>query len=405
MLRSLPQLDVESSVFARDPYSVLRELLARSPLAESVRGVEVLSYAAVSALLPDERLTPGHGHAAPAGPTERIAAFRTDGLLLEMKGERHRRVRRVFGRAFALKRIDQRLDVMRRAANRLVDGFVDRGECDFVGDFTHRYSIFVICSLLGVDSEDIQHFDRATTELRLMANLSMEGSIARIDAALDTLWTYTSELVARRVAAPRDDFISVIIEAQRTEGNLTEAELVWGIANLLFAGHDTTRNQLALCLEALTERADGWRRLQDGADDLVAVIHESLRYRPVVQSLSRFVEEDIEVEGVHIPAGTNVVLNMMAASRDPSRFERPDQFDPSRPLDAYGIAFGGWLHHCLGHALAKAEMTEALQVLRTRLSDVRVSGKLERHPYSSKLGGVHALPIRFEPSSTKAAAL
>jgi cytochrome P450 len=328
-----------------------------------------------------------------------MASFVRDGLLLDMERERHARVRRVMGRAFALRRIDERRDLMGAIAEELFDSFagqgVSSGECDFLADFSHKYSIAVLCTLLGVDKEDIPIFSAATTELRLMSSFPLAPALPRIDAALTTLWNYSQDLVERRSCHPRGDFVSGLVEAQRVEGVLSEPELLWGIANLLFAGHDTTRGQLANAMRALAENPRAWQELRAAPETALRMLHESIRYYPIVQGLRRVPQEDLTIDGASIPAGSTVVLNTLAISRDPKRFAAPGVFDPARAIDSYAIAFGLGVHHCIGHMLAKAEMTEALTFLSRRIASFEIAGPYQRAPASGMLGGVDSLPIRF----------
>lgn len=393
----LPTISVVSDEYNRDPHEVIARARALGSIARSERGWEVFRYETARMALRDDRLqTPDAEHALARGATDLIASFVRDGLLLDMVPERHQRVRRVMMGAFALRRIDERKDVMQAVANDLLDALEGRTSCSFIADFSHQYSVRVLCSLLGVDDEDIPEFSQATTQLRLMSSIPLEPVLPRIDAALQTLWDYSKSLVERRTRQPRGDFISGLIEAQKSEGKLSESELIWGIANLLFAGHETTRNQLAMAMRAMAEHPDAWNALREGPETIKRVLHEAIRYYPVLFSLRRVVQVPVTYDGIDFAVGDNVSVNYLAISRDPEHFDRPNTFDWTRDAESFAVNFGFGPHLCVGKALAQAEMIEALAVLRARWKNISIEGPLKHTPFSNALGGLEELPMSFE---------
>jgi cytochrome P450 len=265
-------LDVLSPEYAADPVAVLAGLLRRGhSLARSHRGVEVLSYERVAALLNDSRFhTVDARHFAQKGAPGTLLRFVEDGLLLSMTPERHDRVRRVLARAFTLRRVDEQRSLMRQVANARIDGFDGfggGGSVDLVDEFTDRYPMEVLCRVLGVPLADIPRFLAAAHDLHLMAAVPMEPGLARIDQALLTLESYVIDILEQRRRHPQDDFISGLVEAQQIEGALSRSELVGNVVNLLFAGAGTTRYQLASTARACwrticgksSPRSRGWR--------------------------------------------------------------------------------------------------------------------------------------------------
>lgn len=393
----LPDLDLGSDAFLADPHRVLRSLpQAGVPFARSVRGVEVLSYPLAWALLTHRGVdTPDHGPGHEVAGSARLTSFREDGLLLDMPREQHDRVRRVVIRPFSTARIEQLRTVMRRVANRLIDEIADPADCELVSAFTHRYSIEVLCELLGVPVQDIPRFESGTLDLRLAGSLPLEPMLPRVDAALETLWDYSAALLEERRRHPRDDFATDLVQSYDAEQTMTATQLVWSVANLLFAGHDTTRYQLASCVRALAEHRGGWQRAHADPELVPPAVDEGSRYYPVVQALQRIAHEDVEVEGWHVPRGTTLILNMLAASRDPEVFDSPDEYHLPRSGHAYQAVYGRGVHKCVGHALARTEMIEALTVLTRRFSEADVLGDVPVHPPSSRMGGPEELHMRL----------
>ena len=125
-----------------------------------------------------------------------------------------------------------------------------------------------------------------------------------------------------------------------------------------------------------------------------AVVEEGMRLYGVVNFLSRELQEDVELEGMVIPAGTVLCLNMLACGRDPERFDDPDRFDIHRE-PGRRVPFGHGLHKCLGDQLARLEMEIAVEVLTARLREPRLDGPIRMTPWTQGILGAEELPIAF----------
>ena len=391
---SLPPLDVRSEVFARDPHGVLRATRLHGPLARSHRGIEVLAFDVCAAIFSSDAFeTLGTDHFRDKGAPQSLLDFVEHGLLLNVDRARHDRMRRVLVRAFTIRRIEEQRDIMRDVAHRLLEPMLDTGGGDLVADFTERYPMEVLCRLLGVPAEDIPAFHRAAIDLHLMGAVPFAPGFARLDEALGELWCFVHGLLEARRVAPRGDFISALIGAQDGEARLTDQEIVWNLVNLLFAGQDTTRYQLASAVRVLTGTPGVWDHLAVDEASVPAALEEAMRLHPVSQFVVRRATAPAEAEGLRFPPGRRIILNLLAASRDPDAFPDPDRFDPGRGA-SYRLPFGWGLHHCLGHALARAEMIEALTLLARATTDVEVAAGTEA-PAASMLGGPESLPLTF----------
>jgi cytochrome P450 len=253
----------------------------------------------------------------------------------------------------------------------------------------------VLCRLLGVPVEDIPLFTAAATELHLLAAVPLAPGFPRIDKALQALSEYITGLVRRRRAEPRDDIVTSLITVQESEGRLTDAELTWNLVNLIFAGQDTTRYQLASVVRAVAQAPGAWERLAASPYLVPAAVAEGLRLYPVTRFIVRIPRDDLTVGDLHVRRGRRVILNLLAASRDPSRFESPDQFLLPRSEPHFNVHFGWGMHHCLGATLAQAEMEEALRVLTESYRDVRVTGIPAITPPAGMLHGPESMTLQF----------
>jgi cytochrome P450 len=394
----LPYLDIQGDRWGREPWAAVRDVRAAAGdtrLAKSDRGIEVLAYEDYVSVMGDRRLETLHtSHWEEQGAGPMTLDFVDNGHLLTFDPERHLKVRRIMVAAFRMSHIEEQRAWFAELANELVDRFVERGECDLVADFSHRYSIEILCRMIGVPAEDISRFEQATLDMALLNAFPLTPAVPRLETALKTIWDYSTEIVAKRRVEPQEDFVTGLIRAQESEGKLSEAEAIWGVANLLFAGHDTTRFQLGAGAKALIDTG-AWEELAESPDLAPAAVEEAIRLFPVVLVTSRVVKtDDFVLNGVKVPRDTILRCNWMAFNRDPAKFEDPDRLDLRRDLSGRA-PFGTGVHKCIGHALARADIETGLQVLTERLTDVRLDGEVEFKPYSGGMGGPTNLPVRF----------
>jgi cytochrome P450 len=196
----------------------------------------------------------------------------------------------------------------------------------------------------------------------------MQGLRREIDALLD------AEIAERR-ADPREDILSMLVEARFEDGEpMEDAEIRDQLMSLLLAGHETTATGLAWTFDLLLRHPDALERLTEALDETYvrAVVAESLRLRPVVPLAGRKLSAELRVDGHVLPAGTDVTpaiwLTHTRADRYPEPFAfRPERFLDDAPSTYAWIPFGGGVRRCLGAAFAEMEMRVALvEILRRR---------------------------------------
>jgi cytochrome P450 len=375
----LPPLDVDSELFRTDQAAALRQARAQGRFAFSRRGIEVLHHEDVQELLTDARLETQDAHVyRKYGAQPMLSSFAEHGLLVALHGAKHDRIRRVFLASFRARMVNDARPMMREIARNLIDAFpADGTPFDFVKAFTNPFPMQVLCRLVGIPVEDIPAFTAAATKLHLLAASPIEPGFPQIEQALQTMRRYALDLVEQRTAEPRDDLISGLITAQVTEGRISDDELAWNVVNLIFAGQDTTRYQLASALRSVVAEDGMWERMAGDQHFVEEVAEETLRVLPVVNFVVRIAQEDFEYRGVAVAKGRRVILNFKSASRDPEHFSAPESFCPrstGRHAESYDVPFGLGDHYCLGAALARAEMQEALGLLAASITDVDVAG-------------------------------
>lgn len=389
----LPVVAVPGTHFDADPVGALRAAAEGAPICRSPRGVEILDYPTVAALITDPRLDSQDASVyARMGAPQSLLDFADHGLLVAMRGDKHLRIRRVFSAGFRVRQVLERHDSMRDQAAELAQRWTD-GHCEFVAEFSSPYPMCVLCALLGIPPGDINIFTAAATELHLLAAVPLAPHFPRIESALHELISYVSDLIAVRQRHPEDDLISSLIAAQQTEGSVTNEELAWNLVNLIFAGQDTTRYQLASIVLELIEHQE-WAHVRQDPVLIPAAVDEGLRIRPVTRFVVRIPREPIAIHGVTVQPGRRVILNLLAASHDPDRFDEPDQFRLDRTV-RFELPFGWGTHHCLGAALARREMEAALAVLTASFTDVALTEQPQLTAPGGMLHGPETLALSF----------
>jgi cytochrome P450 len=257
--------------------------------------------------------------------------------------------------------------------------------------------VIVICELLGIAPADHERFAGWVPPLVMgfdaTAALS-RGVLKRADDAALQLDAYVRELVAQRRVEPTDDLISRLVEASDGDDRLTEDEVVAFVALLLVAGHETTANMLGNGLVALWRHPDQLDRWRSEPSVRPAGVEELLRYDSTVQMMQRLTTAPIDLGTGTIPAGRMVLLLIAAANRDPQRFTDPDRLDLGRS-EGPSMAFGFGIHHCLGAALARAEVVIGLGALLDRFPDLSLGPEPFAWRNNMIFRGLEALPATW----------
>jgi len=263
----------------------------------------------------------------------------------------------------------------------LIDYFESAGRAELNVEFCAAIPVLTITGSFGVPVE------RA---------LDIRAALFRPQEMVSLI----APIVAARRERPEDDLISVLVEAETTdeEGRthrLSDAEIYSFSALLLAAGSGTTWKQMGITLAALLQRPEVLDAVRADRSLLRPAIEESLRWVPTDPMFSRWVTEDIDYQGVHLPKGAVLHVCLGAANRDPDRWDRPDEYDIHRPLKPT-LAFGGGPHICLGQHVARAEMTIAISALLDRLPNLRLDPDAEPPRYVGFYErGATAIPVLF----------
>ena len=314
--------------------------------------------------------------------------------ILEMDEPEHRIHRALVSQAFrhkALARWEEEL--VGSVCDDLIDRFADAGRVDLVRAFTFPFPVQVIARILGLPRADYAKFQRWSVEL-----ISVGWDWDRGIAASQSLRDYFKEIVDQRRQEPEDDLISDLVCAEIDGQQLTDEEIFAFLRLLLPAGAETTYRSSSSLLFSLLTNPDQLDAVRDDRSLLPQAIEEGIRYEPPLLFIVRSALSDVEVGGMHVPAGSVISVGIGAANRDPAKFKDPDRFDIFRDAKQH-ISFGFGPHMCLGMHLARMETRVALSRLFDRLPNLRLDPEGEDvHVHGLMFRSPKTLPVLFDPA-------
>ena len=387
-------LDVSDPNFSIRSEEV-QEAREKNWYARTPYGIAVLRYDDVNTLVRDRRLRQG-SYAWPAH-NDAHGSF-SDWwmrMLLSKEGADHSRLRRLANPAFAPKLVKKMTPDFHEIADELIADFIEDGECDFVAQFSEPYATQVICLLLGLPRSEWKNLAELASEMGLALGVTFKRDEARINDATDKLFEYAKTVVENiKKEGLDDDFLSSLVRANQDDSEaLSDQELLDMIVLAIFGGIDTTRNQIALAMDMFIQHPDQWKLLGEQPDLARAAVEEVMRVRPTVTWVTREALEDFNYKGLEIKQGTTVHLFSQSAGTDPRAFGDSEFDITAKRCPHFG--FGAGAHLCIGHFIARGDMTVALSKLAPRLLDPEYAGSPEWLPDSGNTGPL-SLPIRFQ---------
>lgn len=370
--------------------------LARSPF-----GYNVWRYDDVTGILRDKRWHSAVSRLpAMMGVTDERFLARQNVSILSAEGDVHLRLRRLVAPAFSPRQTERLRPTMRNVINDLVDRVAPAGRADIAADICEPYPIPIICELLGAPKKDWQLFSRWANDILEIFSIDMASKLDLIVRTQDELDEYTRALIADRRDKPADDLLTDLIAMEQAGDRLSTDELVMMVNAVIIGGTDTTRNQLGCALSLFAQHPDQWALLAQRPELAQRAVEETMRYFGAVRGTARFASVDIEYRDVLFPAGTFMGVGIAEANRDSNVFAEPDTFDiTAQKSDQPQLTFGSGIHYCLGQALARAELQEALPLLAQRMPNLRLDGPTEWKPDGVGIFGPAHMPVTFDANN------
>ena len=311
--------------------------------------------------------------------------------ILAMDGKKHRDHRNLVSAAFKSKALARwEPAIVRPICNRLIDEFIDTGEADLVRNFTFEFPTRIIAELLGLPDEDLPMFRKRAVEL-----ISYHVNYERAFEASAALKDYFLEQIEKRKSKPTDDIIGDLVSAE-IDGEKLNDEAIYSFLRLLLpAGLETTYRSSGNLLYLLLTHPDQFAALQEDRELIPQAIEEGLRVETPLTTVQRFTTEEVELEGVSIPARAVIGVCMGSANRDEQRWERSEEFDIFRKHVPH-ISFAAGEHTCLGLHLARLETRVALECLLRRVTNVNLVTDDDPHIHGQPFRSPTAMPVTFD---------
>jgi cytochrome P450 len=333
----------------------------------------------------------------PGGAEVRDQGRGSPRMMITMDPPDHRDYRRLVIPDFIPKAVHGMGERVTALAAQIIDGVIEKGECDLVTDVAGLMPSYVIAEMLGLPLEDGVALYDLTETIHSAPDSVAPGAGAM--AAMQML-QYAHGVWQDRRAHPRDDLSTKLAFATVDGEPLSEVDFGMFFLLLVDAGGDTTRNLVATGMLALLEHPDQLARVREDLDGrLNTAIEELLRWVSPVVYMRRTATRATELHGKEIAAGDKVVMYYGSANRDPSAFASPDVLDVERWPNDHVAFGGGGPHFCLGVHLGRNEIQAMLRQLITRLEGLRVAQEPEWLP-STFISGVKHLPVEFKPGKT-----
>jgi cholest-4-en-3-one 26-monooxygenase len=321
--------------------------------------------------------------------------------LLNMNPPEHGSYRAVVNRRFTPRAVQKLASQVEEVTAEVIEGIVDRTECDFVTEVAAKLPLAVIAEMFGIPRSDWQMMFRLSNSMIAPSDPEFAGT----DTIQQTLeqsrlefFEYFSQLVADRRARPRDDVASALAHGTVNGEALPQFELLSYFALLIIAGNETTRNAISGGLYALINHPAQMASLKENPAAMVKpAVEEILRWTSPVIQFSRIATADTELHGQRIRQDDVVAMFYPSANRDEEVFENPSRFDIRRETNPH-VAFGIGEHYCLGANLARLELQAMFRQLAERIDSVELAGPIQRMR-SSFVGGIKHMPIRYRIDS------
>ena len=319
---------------------------------------------------------------------------------LELDPPEHTAYRQVLQPLFSPQRMKKLSDDIRTVVNGLIDEFAPKGQAEFISEFAHELPARIFLALMDWPLEDAALFTEATDVVLFgkPGGTQEESDQARISAGL-TVAGYFQKVIEDRRSNPREDATSTLIntEVALPDGTrlLEDQELFLMFYLLLMGGLHTVQGSLAWAIVHLVNNPAQRDLIVADPAVIPRAVEEILRIEAAIAA-GRRATRDVELGGVSIAEGDQLLLMLCSANRDPDAFAHPTDFDINRSPNRH-LSFGAGVHRCLGSHLGRVELTIALEELHRRIPDYQL---VESDPpifHSTQVRGCLRMPITFTP--------
>jgi cytochrome P450 len=307
----------------------------------------------------------------------------------------HAKYRRLLDPHFSPKQVATLEQDARALVAELVDGFADRGHCDFHAEFAEPLPSTIFLALMGLPQSDLPEF-LVWKDAIVRPDVEpgdFEGAERARKEAGQHIYAYFEAAIDERMARPDDGLFTRLMNSEVDGRTLSREEILDISYLLLLGGLDTVTATLDCSFAWLATNPDARRRLGRDAQHTNVVVEELLRHQTPVTMVVRVAAQDTTVGGVELRKGEHVSLLIGACNADESEFEAAHEVSFDRGANRH-LAFGGGPHRCLGSHLARLELRVAIEEFHRRIPDYSLAPDAELR-YSPGIRQLDALPLLF----------
>ncbi len=286
----------------------------------------------------------------------------------------HTRLRRHLNKFFTFQALEKWEPLIYQLTNDAIDDFIDKREADLVSQLFYDLPALVIFEMMGVPKEDVDKI-KEWAKNRLTFVWGNPDEARQIEEAhhIAAYWKYCHDLIHRQMAEPVDSLVSEIIAMRDGDDSIISVEEMINFGHaLLFAGHETTTNQLSNALHLLLSKRSYWEALVDNPEMIPDAVEEIMRHSPSIMAWRRRTRKPVNIQGVDIPEGAKLLIHFGSANRDEAMFVDSDTVDFRRKNAKKNLSFGYGRHFCIGAPLARLEIRIVLEELVRRLPEMRL---------------------------------
>ncbi len=303
----------------------------------------------------------------------------------------HAKYRRLLDPEFSPRRMLELEPDVRVLVNQIIDGFVDKGECEFHEDFATPLPSAIFLRLMGLPQSDLPKLLQWRDETIRPDTDDLDEAARIRDAVGAKVTAYFEEQLEACRREPNDGLLSRIAVGEVDGRPLTQSEMLGTCHLLMLAGLDTVTATLDCMIAFLANHPDERKRLVADPALVDGTVEELLRYETPVTMVARVVKVDATIGGVAIKAGDGCAVLIGAANGDEDEFDAAHVVDFERGANRH-LAFGAGPHRCLGSHFARLELRVAIEEFHRRIPEYRIKEGAEIH-YSPGIRQADHLPL------------
>jgi len=314
-----------------------------------------------------------------------------------LNGENHRRIRSLVSRALTHRSVDGMRPKIREHARNLLQGSHTHGVIEVRSAFAQRLPFLTITDFLGIQ------LDEAIAVAEIMGKGSADAFGPKVtqeirdnaNAAFAAMMTFVGELYEARRSEPQEDLLTDLVQAEEAGDRLSHEELIVLFTNIFGGAIETTASVISSGLYELARHPDQADLLRSDPDRWKqSAAEEVLRHRPGFYAAGKRATRAHRAYGLEFTEGEPISILIGGPNRDPERWEEPDRFDITRDPRNWSLSFSMGEHFCLGQALARAEIQEAMQIFVTECEEIELSEEPRWMPHVM-VNRLESLPLQY----------